>query len=29
MVEYSNADLPMMSTPGLLQNLRKQLLGGG
>ncbi len=29
MVEYSNAGLPMMNTPGLLDNLKNQLLGGG
>lgn len=27
MVEYSNAGLPMMNTPGLIENLKKQLLG--
>ena len=29
MVEYSNAGLPMMNTPGLLENLKNQLLGDG
>ncbi|MCY3878993.1 MAG: rhodanese-like domain-containing protein [Rhodobacteraceae bacterium] len=29
MVEYSNAELPMMNTPGLLDNLKSQLLGDG
>ena len=29
MVEYSNAGFPMMNTPGLLENLKNQLLGDG
>ena len=29
MVEYSNSDLPMINTPGLIKNLKSQLLGGG